>query len=228
MTIKKSKKADLESKVFIFREIGLIITLAFLLWALGWKSYEKEGVKYTLTKAENIPEEMVEITQQNKPLPPKVPQQTTTLKIVANNVEVKNDVVIDVEADQKTEIEEYTAEPIINSEEEEATEEEHIFVIVESMPSFPGGEEARIKYLSENIKYPKLARESNIQGRVFVTFVVEKDGRISNVKILRGIGGGCDEEAIRVIKNMPKWIPGKQRNVPVRVQFNMPIKFVLH
>ena len=83
------------------------------------------------------------------------------------------------------------------------------------------------KYLAENIKYPQMAKESGIQGRVFVTFVVEKDGRVTDVRVLRGIGGGCDEEAIRVVQNMPKWTPGKQRGKSVRVQYNLPVKFTL-
>jgi protein TonB len=84
-----------------------------------------------------------------------------------------------------------------------------------------------MKFLQDNIKYPQMARESGIQGTVYVTFVVERNGNVTDVKILRGIGGGCDEEAVRVVQNMPKWEPGKQRGKPVRVQFNMPIKFTL-
>jgi TonB family protein len=102
-----------------------------------------------------------------------------------------------------------------------------VFVVVEDPPRFYGGDEARIKYLSENVRYPEEAREKGIQGTVFVTFVVETDGSVSDVRLLRGIGGGCDEEAIRIIENMPKWIPGKQRGQAVRVQFNMPIRFTL-
>jgi protein TonB len=102
-----------------------------------------------------------------------------------------------------------------------------IFTVVEEQPGYPGGEEARIAFLQTNIKYPEEAKELGIQGKVFVTFVVEVDGSITDVRVLRGIGGGCDEEAIRVIKSMPKWVPGKQRGVPVRVQFNLPIKFTL-
>jgi protein TonB len=102
-----------------------------------------------------------------------------------------------------------------------------IFTVVEEQPGYPGGEEARISYLQQNIKYPEEAKELGIQGKVFVTFVVEVDGSISDVRVLRGIGGGCDEEAIRVVRSMPKWVPGKQRGVPVRVQFNLPIKFTL-
>ncbi|RLD59252.1 MAG: hypothetical protein DRJ05_06685 [Bacteroidetes bacterium] len=101
-------------------------------------------------------------------------------------------------------------------------------IIVEEMPVFKGGDKARIKYLVENIKYPEEARKNGVQGRVFVTFVVEEDGKLSDVKILKGIGGGCDEEAVRVIKDMPEWEPGKQKGKAVRVQFNMPIMFKLN
>jgi len=102
-----------------------------------------------------------------------------------------------------------------------------IHTFVEEWPAFPGGDTARIMYLNENLKYPKIAKETGIQGAVYVSFVVEKDGSITNVKILRGIGGGCDEEALRVINAMPKWNPGRQNGKEVRVQFNMPITFKL-
>ncbi|MEI6455018.1 MAG: energy transducer TonB [bacterium] len=109
----------------------------------------------------------------------------------------------------------------------EQPQQAEIFTVVEEQPGYPGGEESRIKFLQDNIKYPEEAKELGIQGKVFVTFVVEVDGSITDVRVLRGIGGGCDEEAIRVVKAMPKWVPGKQRGVPVRVQFNLPIKFTL-
>jgi periplasmic protein TonB len=101
------------------------------------------------------------------------------------------------------------------------------FTVVEEMPGFPGGDAEMYKFITTTIKYPEEAKELGIQGKVFVNFVVEPDGSISDVRLIRGIGGGCDEEAIRVIKAMPKWIPGKQRGVPVRVYFNLPIKFTL-
>jgi TonB family protein len=97
----------------------------------------------------------------------------------------------------------------------------------EISPEYNGGENARIKYLQESIKYPDFARERGIQGTVYTTFIVEKDGKLSQIRILRGIGGGCDEEAIRVVKAMPNWNPGKEKGKPVRVQFNMPIKYTL-
>ncbi|MCD4681647.1 MAG: energy transducer TonB [Bacteroidales bacterium] len=221
---KKSPKADLENKKIIFIEIGLVIALAVILLAFEWKSYEKLEIDLTTRVADDIQEEMIEITQHEKPPPPPTPpQQTTIIEIVEDDVEIEDEIEIDVEDDQNTEMMEY--EPVEEPEEED---EAQIFTVVESMPGYPGGEAARIKYLNNNIKYPQMARESGIQGRVFVTFVVEKDGRVTDVRVLRGIGGGCDEEAIRVIQNMPNWQPGKQRGKPVRVQFNMPILFKLN
>ena len=105
---------------------------------------------------------------------------------------------------------------------------DEIFTVVENDPEFPGGMEALYKYLSENIKYPQIAKENNITGRVFVTFVVEKDGSISNPRVLRDIGGGCGAEAVRVVKAMPRWKAGKQRGKAVRVQFNLPVTFDLN
>ena len=100
-------------------------------------------------------------------------------------------------------------------------------VVVEEMPSFPGGQEALMKYIAKEMKYPEEAVENQIQGAVFVTFVVERDGAISEVKTLRGLGSSLDQEAIRVVKGMPKWLPGKQNGKEVRVQYNLPIRFKL-
>lgn len=110
---------------------------------------------------------------------------------------------------------------------EPGQEEEEIFIVVQTPPSFVGGDSARMEFLKYNLRYPNMALERGIQGTVYITFVIEKDGSLSNPKILRGIGGGCDEEVIRIIKLMPKWNPGKQRGKAVRVQFNMPVKFTL-
>ncbi len=109
----------------------------------------------------------------------------------------------------------------------EQPEEKRIHTNVQEMPEFPGGEMIMYKYFSEAINYPDEAKEIGVQGRVFINFVVEPDGAVTNGKLLRGIGGGCDEEAIRVVKSMPKWTPGKQNGIPVRVSFNLPIKFTL-
>ena len=102
-----------------------------------------------------------------------------------------------------------------------------IFTIVEQMPGFPGGDGELMKYLSKNIRYPGMARENGISGKVILTFVVNKEGKVTDVKVLRGIGGGCDEEAMRVVSSMPPWKPGKQNGLPVLVQYNLPVNFKL-
>jgi protein TonB len=228
MELKKSQQADLETKKGLFFQLGLVFTLAITLLAFEWKSYDKlEVTDMGARQASDIPEEMVQITQQqNTPPPPPAPAVTTVINIVDNDAKVDDDFMIDAEADETTQVEEYKPVVVAQVEEEEVAEAE-IFTVVEESPSFPGGDESRIKFLQENIKYPQMARESGISGTVYVTFVVERNGSVTDVKVLRGIGGGCDEEAIRVIQAMPSWNPGKQRGKPVRVQFNMPIKFTL-
>jgi len=224
MEIKKNPKVDLETKKSIFFEIGLIVALVVVFAAFEYKSYDKQTINLTQRAVDDTPEEIIPITEQKvKPPPPPPPKQVTQIKIVEDDVEVDEDIDLDVEADDETIVDEY----IPPEEEEEEVAEQEIFTVVESMPEFPGGMGQLMKYLAENIKYPPLAKESGIQGRVFINFVVEPDGSISNVKVLRGIGGGCDEEAVRVVEAMPKWKPGKQRGKPVRVSYNLPVKFTL-
>ena len=189
MEIKKSPKADLESKKSTFILIGLVVSL-FVIWRVfEYKSYDKQSLDEFQRSVEVIEEEMVEITKQEqpKPQPPAPKPQVTQIEIV----------------------------------------EAEIFKVVEVMPEFPGGAAKMMEYIQKNMKYPMMARESDIQGRVFVNFVVEPDGSISNVAVLRGIGGGCDEEAVRVVQSMPKWNPGKQRGTAVRCAFTVPIIFKL-
>lgn len=225
MEEKKSPNANLENKKLMFMQIGLIIALLIAWLAFEHKSYDKREIDASLLNREVIlDEEMVEITKQEeqKPQPVEVPKQTTQLEIVQDDVETE-DIEINADVQQDEVIEEYIAPEIV---EEEVVEQE-IFQIVEEMPSFPGGEAKLMEYIAKNIKYPQIARETGVQGRVFVGFVVEPDGSISNVKLLRGIGGGCDEEAMRVIKSLPKWKPGKQRGKAVRVSYQIPVFFKL-
>lgn len=225
MQAKKTPKANLEAKKVLWIQIGLIIALVIVFVALEWKSYEKRELDLGQREVIDVPEEIIPITEQKvKPPPPPPPKQTLVINIVEDDVEIEDDDIdIDADADMDTEVEEYIP---IEMEEEEINETE-IFTVVESMPRFPGGEAELYKYLSKNIVYPTMAQESGVQGRVYVTFVVEVDGSITDIKILRGIGGGCDEEAVRVVRSMPRWNPGKQRGQPVRVQYNLPVRFVL-
>ena len=226
MEAKKTPKADLESKKTLFIEIGLTFALAVALLAFNWKSYEKKESSFTQGAVMEIPEETIIQTQENTPPPPPEPevQMSEDIKIVEDDVEIKNELVIQDANDlSKPDV------PVVKVEiqEEEEVVEEEIFTIVEEQPSFPGGEDKLFEYLYSNIKYPQVAKENGITGRVFLTFVVEKDGSIANPKVLRDIGGGCGQEALRVVKSMPKWSPGKQRGKPVRVQFNLPVVFDL-
>jgi periplasmic protein TonB len=224
MEEKKSPKAGLEGKRTIFLQIGFIVALTAVLFAFNIKSYERGNKLDIRGHMDDIPEVIVPITRQElKPPPPPPQQQITLINIVDNTMEIEEDLMLDVGADQFTEIPEYI--PVIALE--DVPDEDEIFEVVELMPAFPGGDAAMMRFLKENIKYPQIARETGIRGTVIVTFVVERDGSVTDVRVLRGIGGGCDEEAVRVIRQMPKWVPGHQLGKPVRVQFNMPIRFIL-
>ena len=225
MEEKKSPKANLENKKLMFIQIGMIISLLLAWMAFEHKSYDKREIDPSLlNRTVEVDEEMVEITKQEeqKPQPVEMPKQTTQLEIVQDDVEVE-DIEINADVDQNEVIEEYVPVEV----EEEDVQEQEIFQIVEEMPAYPGGDQKLMEYVATNIKYPQIARETGIQGRVFVGFVVEPDGSVSNVKVLRGIGGGCDEEAMRVVKSMPKWKPGKQRGKAVRVSYQIPVFFKL-
>jgi protein TonB len=222
MESKKNPEADLERRKSSLRWMGVMAAMAFVLVSFEWKWFDVQVEGLGDYKTDLLEEEVIPVSFQQPPPPPPPPQQQqTVLEIVEDDEEIEEELEMeDMEVDEDTEIE------FIEEVEEEFVEEE-IFTIVQDMPSFPGGDQAMLSYLGKNIKYPTLAKESGIQGTVYVTFVVEKDGSVSNVKVLRGIGGGCDEEAIRVVKSMPKWTPGKQRGKPVKVQYNLPCRFVL-
>lgn len=223
MEEKKSPKANLENKKLTFILIGLIISLAVAWAVFEIKSYDKRELADIGRTVEVVEEEMVEITtQEQKPQPVEVPKQTTQIQVVEDDVEVE-DVEINAEVDQNEVIEEYVAPEIVEDEVVEA----EIFTVVEQMPEFPGGMNRLAEYLATNIRYPQLARESGIQGRVFINFVVEADGSVTNVRVIRSLGGGCDEEAMRVVRNMPRWTPGRQRGRAVRVSYNLPVNFRL-
>lgn len=228
MELKKSPKADLERKKGIYLEIGLVVALIITLVAFNIKSYDIEEIEISQRTAENVVDEVIFQTAEDTPPPPEPeqPEVATELVVVENDAEIKNELgIIDASDDANKAQEEFV--PVV-IEEEVVVEEEEIFQVVEEDPEFPGGMEALYKYLGESIKYPTLAKENNIEGKVYVTFVVEKDGSIANPRILRDIGGGCGQEAIRVVKSMPKWKAGKQRGKNVRVQFNLPVSFKLN
>ena len=205
--------------------MGLVFVLSMVYVALEWT--EREVTKYEVTDTEFLFEEEVEIQQTSQETPPPPPppavQEVEVLNVVEDNVETES---IEVNTEDDKEAEVVIAAPVEAPVEEE--EEEVVFVVVESMPEFPGGQQALFKYLSENVKYPVIAQENGIQGRVICQFVVNKDGSIVDVEVVRSGGdASLDKEAIRVIKTMPKWKPGKQRGKPVRVKYTVPVNFKL-
>jgi protein TonB len=228
MKPKKTEKADLEKRRGLYLEIGLVVVLAAALVAFNIKSYDSKKIEVQQRTAEDEIEETVIQTQDDTPPPPPPPEPevvTTEVNIIENDAESENELNMDVfdklEKQENVEIAQVTVE-----DEEEEVEDE-IFQVVEQDPEYPGGVDALYKFIQQNLKYPQLAKENNITGRVFVQFVVEKDGSVSNVKAARDIGGGCGAEAVRVIKSMPKWTPGKQRGKAVRAAYTLPVNFVL-
>lgn len=226
MEVKKNPQADLENKKGLYLEIGLVVILAISLFVLNFKSYDNEKVEISQrTAMDEIDETIIQTAEDTPPPPPpETPEVTTELTIVEDDAVIENELGI-VDMSEKNAVNEEVVQVVVEEEVEEV--EEEIFTVVENDPEYPGGMEALYKYLASNIKYPALAKENNITGKVYVTFVVEKDGSIANPRILRDIGGGCGQEAIRVVKSMPKWKPGKQRGEAVRVQFNLPVSFNL-
>ena len=225
MQVKKSENASLEKDKLVYVLMGLVFTLSLVYVALEWT--EKEVSKYEVTDTEFLFEEEVEIQQTTQETPPPPPppavQEVEVLNVVEDNVETES-IEVNAEDDKAEEV--VIAAPVEAPVEEE--EEEVVFVVVESMPEFPGGQQALFKYLSENVKYPVIAQENGIQGRVICQFVVNKDGSIVDVEVVRSGGDpSLDKEAIRVIKSMPKWKPGKQRGKPVRVKYTVPVNFKL-
>jgi len=227
METKKSNRADLETKKGIFLQVGLVIALGLSLAAFEWKTPVKEFI-VPVTSWESVPEDLFiknTIIEDQKPAPK--PVVAPMIKIVDNNTTITEDLTINNEISPEDIQPEYVTTFQVQLEDEKPVEEETPFIIVEHMPEFPGGISAMHEFLAKNIEFPKAAAETGIQGTVYLYFIVEKDGSISSIKTLRGIGGGCNQEAERVISKMPKWTPGSQRGKPVRVSFNIPVVFDL-
>lgn len=227
MELKKNPKVNLEKKKIIFIEIGLVVSLALVLLAFEWKSTGGINTDFASIQEIAVEEEMIPITEQEEIKPPPPPEPVQVIDVI--NI-VDDDVDIDDDVDLfDTEFQEDIAVKIVDfQDDEDEMEEEEIFVIVEDMPGFGGGDSNKFReYISKNLKYPDIAAENGIQGRVFVAFVVEPDGRVSNVRVVRGVDPSLDKEAVRVVESSPRWTPGKQRGKAVRVSFTFPIIFVL-
>ena len=217
MEPKKNPDISLEKKKGLFFQIGLVITLVIILGAFEWKSYDKVVYNLGQLNLDDLEEEIIPITKQEVKPPPPPPPPPEVIEIVEDDVEIEDEIEIeDTESDEDVEIE---------IEEED---DEEFFMVVENMPEFPGGDLGLMKYIQKNVKYPAIAKEYNITGKVYVSFIVDKKGSVTNVKIVRGVDKNLDAEAMRVVKSLPKYKPGKQRGKSVRVMFTIPINFTLN
>ena len=228
MEIKKAPKVNLERHKSTFFLMGLVVSLAVLFVGFEWSSTISK-LDEAMVIQDVIADEDIEITQRDPTPPPPPPPPEPEVPDIIEEVEEKVENKIDLsslEDDQsKAQVQTYVPPPPPKPVVEEATDE--IFVVVEKQPEFPGGTTALMKFLGDNIKYPVIAQENGIQGRVITNFVVERDGSISDVQVVRGQDPSLDKEAVRVIKTMPKWAPGQQRGKPVRVRFTLPVVFRL-
>lgn len=228
MVAKKSKKADLEPKRNIFALVGLVLALGFTLLAFDWKTKVKEVESLGSVVAPDVEEEYIPITREDQVVedtPPPAPIIPEVLNIVSNDTKV------DMELDMgSTEANDETIIPVttvIEQPAEEEAEDNNVFYAPEEMPEFPGGNVGLVDYIQRTLKYPVIAQENGISGTVVVTFVVNKDGSVSDAKVLRGISDSLNDEALRVVNSLPKWKPGMQGGRPVRVQYSVPITFRL-
>jgi protein TonB len=224
--IKKTPRANIENQKDTAILMGMVLALAFVFVAFEW-STQTTKLDLSTVVQDVVAEEEIEITRRDPtpPPPPPPPAEEAPEIIQVEETKVETRIDINMEDDQsKAQIQTYTPPPLSKEREEE---EEEIFVVVENQPEFPGGQAAMMKFLSENIKYPVIAQENGIQGRVICNFVVERDGSITDVQVVRGVDPSLDKEAVRVIQSMPKWKPGMQRGKPVRVRFTLPVVFRL-
>ena len=217
MQQKKNPEISLERKKGFFFQVGLLVALLIVFVAFEWKSYDKVEYNLGQLNLDDLEEEMIPITErkiEQKPPPPPPPE---VIEIVEDEVEIEEELEIeDTESDE---------DEMIEIEEES---DDEFFMVVENMPEFPGGDLGLMKYIQKNVKYPPIAKEYNITGKVYVSFIVDKSGLVTNVKVVRGVDKNLDAEAVRVVKSLPKYKPGKQRGKPVRVMFTIPINFTLN
>ncbi len=237
MKARKTIHADLENKKSLFFELGMILSFGIVLFSME-VNFKERATKSVLT--DNVvvtEEEMVPITRQEEtvaPPPPSPVKVYDVITIVENDIDIEEELeIMDTETNQD-EMVEVVEDLNVEMEEEEATEAP-IFMVVEEMPIFrpdicsttEEGQRELMKYISSSIRYPIIAAENGIQGRVYVTFVVSPQGTVTNVEVTRGVYPKLDEEAVRVVNNLPRFSPGKQRGKPVRVRYSVPINFVL-
>ena len=228
MEVKKSPKADLTKSSTMFLEIGLIAALAIVLLAFEWKTGNIKKAELSANDIIAAEEEIIPITEEENVVRPKMP----TIPILSDAIDIVDD---DIKVDEEMFSFEDSEDLGVDMNDygyevgEESVEEEAIpFTLVEQKPLFQGGDaNAFSKWVNQNLAYPDIAKENGIQGRVTLQFTVGTDGKVSGVKVLRGVDPSLDKEAVRVVSSSPKWTPGKQRDRPVKVTYTFPVIFQL-
>lgn len=225
LDVKKSPKASLEDKKFIYLLVGFVLALSLVYIAFEWTN--KEITVYEDVDTDFVFEEELDVIQTAETPPPPPPPQAAPVVVEVLNVVENTEEVEAVEiVSEDDETEEIVIDvPVAAPIEEE--EEEVVFQVVEKMPQFPGGQQALFEYLTKNIRYPVIAQENGLQGRVICQFVVNSDGSIVDIVVVRSVDPSLDKEAVRVIQSMPKWQPGEQRGKAVRVKYTLPVNFRL-
>ena len=229
MEVKKSEKASLENKKLLFTEIGLVAALAIVWGAFEYSTKDAAVATLEDTTQVLVEEEMVAIQNETPPPPPEapnIPVLSDQIDIVDDDIKLDDDMFMNLEDDNTgVEIMDYKEAEVV---EEEVEEEAIPFQLVEQKPSFNGGDANEFsKWVNSKLVYPEIAKENGVQGRVTLQFTVEADGRVTNVKVLRGVDESLDKEADRVVSSSPKWKPGKQRDRAVKVTYTFPVIFQL-
>lgn len=231
MEIKKNPNVNLETRKKVYWFTGLAAILAILFISFEWTNVIKQKRHLGVFNTEILPDEVMIATVQNTPPPPPppppMPDVIEELQVVDNDTEIEELEIESSEVDEGTLVEILAQTEESAPVDEDFADENKVFVIVENNPEFPGGAKALMQYLSQNIRYPAFEAETGIQGRVILSFVVEKDGSITDIEEMRSPSEGLTKEAMRVVQSMPKWTPGKQRGKAVRVKFQLPVTFRL-
>ncbi|WKN45538.1 energy transducer TonB [Tunicatimonas pelagia] len=227
MIPKKNPALDYNHLRPLFLSIGLATSMLMVTAVFEWKTYESAELVELAAAMTDQYEDVLEIPPTNQPPPPPPKIIQPEIIAVADEIEIDDlEISLDIEIHESTAVEEREFSNVIEEPEEEMVDE--IFVVVEQFPEPVGGMIAFYQYVQENMKYPGRAQKMRVEGKVFIQFIVFPDGSIQDIQAIKGIGSGCDEEALRVVKESPiEWIPGKQRGVPVKVKMVLPITFKL-
>ena len=228
MEVKKSDKVNLEKSKATYFQLGLVIVLSLSLIAFEWTTGTRGANEFDLGNSEIMEEEVIPSTEmepEQPETPPEIPNVADIFEIVEDDIIIENEILFE---DDDANIDDEVALYQFEITEQAEDKEEEIFVTAEEMPTFRGGDQSKFaKWVKDNVNYPQLAAENGVHGKVYVGFVVEPDGSVSNVAIMRGVDAALDNEALRVVRKSPKWAPGLQRGAPVRVRFTITVNFQL-